>query len=106
MAAASEFPQANADLPSPFRPSHLPICLDSIYHFTIFVLAFSEVLMSEQIDELKMCELKAKGLMEEIDRRSSAPTVICGKCRAKANRPEQLHNPLPLKKSNLDNFWG
>jgi len=61
--------------------------------------------MSENIDDLKICQLKAQGLMEEIDRRSTEPTVICGKCRAKANLPEHLHNPLPLKKSNLDNFW-
>ena len=62
--------------------------------------------MTEPIEDLKMCELKAKGLMEEIDQRSTEPTVICGKCRVKANLPEQVHNPLPLKKSSLDNFWG
>jgi len=62
--------------------------------------------MTDSIEELKMCELKAKGLMEEIDRRSTNPTVVCGKCRAKANLPEQVHNPLPLKKSSLDGFWG
>lgn len=61
--------------------------------------------MIEAIDELKICQLKAQGLMEEIDRRSTAPTVVCGKCRAKANLPEQVHNPLPLTKKKLDNFW-
>jgi len=61
--------------------------------------------MDEQQDALKMCQLKAKGLMEEIDRRSSKPTVICNKCGAKANLPEQVHNPRPLKKTNLDSFW-
>lgn len=58
------------------------------------------------IEQLKICQLKAKGLMEEIDRRSTAPTVVCNKCGAKANRAEDLHNPLPLKKAHVDNFWG
>ncbi len=62
--------------------------------------------MTEENEDLKICQLKAKGLMEEIDRRSTNPTVVCGKCRAKANLPEQVHNPHPLKKSSLDNFWG
>jgi hypothetical protein len=54
---------------------------------------------------LKMCELKAKGLMEEIDRRSLNPIVVCGKCGAKADKPEYLHNPRPLMKKKTDNFW-
>ncbi len=58
------------------------------------------------IEELKMCQLKAKGLMEEIDRRSTAPTVVCNKCGAKANQADQVHNPLPLKKTKKDSFWG
>lgn len=62
--------------------------------------------MSDNIEQLKMCELKAKGMMEEIDRRSSKPTVVCGKCGAKANLPEQLHNPRPIAKKKLDSFWG
>jgi len=62
--------------------------------------------MPDPIDDLKICQLRAKGLMEEIDRRSDKPTVICNKCGAKANQPEQVHNPRPLKKKNLDNFWG
>lgn len=62
--------------------------------------------MTEKIAELKMCQLKAKGFMEEIDRRSDKPTVVCNKCGAKANLPEQVHNPRPLKKSNLGNYWG
>lgn len=61
--------------------------------------------MNEQTDSLKMCQLKAKGLMEEIDRRSNKPTVVCNKCGAKANLPEQVHNPRPLKKNSLDSFW-
>ena len=43
---------------------------------------------TEDLSQLRMCELKARGLMEEIDRRSSDPTVVCGKCNAKANKPE------------------
>lgn len=61
--------------------------------------------MTENFDQLKMCELRAKGLMEEIDRRSANPTVVCGKCGVKADRPEYLHNPRPLMKKKLDNFW-
>ena len=58
------------------------------------------------IEELKMCQLKAKGLMEEIDHRSTKPTVICNKCGVKANQADQVHNPLPLKKKTSDSFWG
>lgn len=61
--------------------------------------------MTENIAEMKMCQLKALGLMEEIDRRSDRPTVVCGKCGAKANLPEQLHNPRPLRKGLADSFW-
>lgn len=61
--------------------------------------------MSNDISQLKMCELRAKGLMEEIDKRSANPTVVCGKCRAKADRPEDLHNPRPLPTKKLDSFW-
>ena len=43
----------------------------------------------EETAKLKMCELKAKGLMEEIDKRSTEPTVVCGKCGAKANQQPQ-----------------
>ncbi len=61
---------------------------------------------NQQIDEPKMCELHTAGLMEKIDQRSDNPKFVCGKCRRKANRAEFLHNPLPLKKSTGDNFWG
>lgn len=61
---------------------------------------------AEDLSRLRMCELKARGLMEEIDRRSTDPTVICGKCMAKADRPEDLHNPRPLKKKAIDSLWG
>lgn len=59
----------------------------------------------EDHSDMKMCELKAKGLMEEIDQRSARPIVVCGKCGAKADKPEYLHNPRPLMKKKLDNFW-
>ena len=62
--------------------------------------------MTDSINQLKICELRAKGLMEEIDRRSTNPTVVCGKCGAKADSPKHLHNPRPLMKKKLDNFWG
>ncbi|MCW8859601.1 MAG: hypothetical protein OQK50_02435 [Deltaproteobacteria bacterium] len=62
--------------------------------------------MSENFEQLKMCELRAQGLLEEIDRRSTHPTVVCGKCGAKANHPEHLHNPRPLAKKKMDNYWG
>jgi hypothetical protein len=62
-------------------------------------------LMAENSEQLKMCELRAKGFMEEIDRRSTDPTVVCGKCGLKANLPEHLHNPRPLVTKKHDNFW-
>lgn len=59
----------------------------------------------EQLDQLKMCELRARGLMAEIDQRSANPTVVCGKCGAKADRPEYLHNPRPLARKKADSYW-
>ena len=57
------------------------------------------------LDRVKMCELRAQGLMEEIDRRSNNPTVVCGKCGLTADFSESLHNPRPLVKKKLDTFW-
>jgi len=54
---------------------------------------------------LKMCDLRAQGLMEEIDRRSTNPTFVCGKCGLKASLPESLHNPHPLTQKKTDTFW-
>ena len=53
---------------------------------------------SPQPDEqtTHMCGLKQQGLMEEIDRRSSRPTVVCNKCGAKADAAACLCNPRPL----------
>ena len=62
--------------------------------------------MTDNIEQFKICELRAKGLMEEIDKLSIKPTVVCGKCGAKADSPDHLHNPRPLTKKKLDSFWG
>jgi len=62
--------------------------------------------MAANLELLKKCELRAKGLMVEIDRRSTNPTVTCGKCGVNADLPEHLHNPRPLIKKKLDIFWG
>jgi len=66
----------------------------------------SDVGDDSPVEQLKMCQLKAGGLMQEIDRRSTKPTVVCAKCGAKANEAHQVHNPIPLKKSLGDSFWG
>jgi len=47
--------------------------------------------------DMHMCKLRQKGLMEEIDRRSATPTVICNKCGAKANQDRDLCQPRPCK---------
>lgn len=62
--------------------------------------------MEDVSAQLKMCELKAKGLLQEMDRRANKPTVVCGKCGAKANEAEHLHNPRPLAKKFSDSMWG
>ena len=43
-----------------------------------------------------LCKLRQEGLMEEIDRCSAHPTVICCKCGAKADRAEYLCQPRSL----------
>lgn len=43
-----------------------------------------------------MCKLRKHGLMEEIDRHSAHPTVICCKCGAKADSAAYLCQPRPL----------
>ncbi len=54
---------------------------------------------------MKMCELRAQGLMADIDRYSTNPKFVCGKCGLKADAPEFLHNPRPLVKKKPDTFW-
>lgn len=46
--------------------------------------------------EMHMCKLLKKGYMEEIDRRSRRPTVVCAKCGAKADEGRDLCQPRPL----------
>ena len=43
-----------------------------------------------------MCQLKHQGLMEEIDRRSTRPTVVCAKCGVKANDAAYLCTPRSI----------
>ncbi|MHB1398716.1 MAG: hypothetical protein ACYDAI_13520 [Trichloromonadaceae bacterium] len=50
----------------------------------------------EKSHKMHMCALKEKGMMAEIDQLSSKPTVVCGKCGAKANAAANLCNPRPL----------
>ena len=45
-----------------------------------------------------MCALKEKGDLELIRCLSTNPTVECGNCGAKANKPENLCNPVELPK--------
>jgi len=45
---------------------------------------------------LHFCQLLQRGLMEERDRRSRRPTVVCCKCGARADAPEDLCQPRPL----------
>lgn len=43
-----------------------------------------------------MCQLKSAGRMEEIDLHLAKPTVVCGKCGARADEGAYLCNPRPL----------
>jgi hypothetical protein len=43
-----------------------------------------------------MCKLFQKGMMMEIDQRSANPAVVCAKCGAKADKPENVCQPKPL----------
>lgn len=53
--------------------------------------------LSQQHPE-HICQLKAKGLTEEVARLSDAPTFECGICWTRANCPENLCDPYPLVK--------
>lgn len=50
----------------------------------------------EKSHKVHLCALKHKGLMADIDQLSSKPTVVCGKCGAKANIAANVCNPRPL----------
>ena len=43
-----------------------------------------------------MCQLKNKGMMEEIARRTAFPTVVCAKCGAEVNDAGYVCHPRPL----------
>jgi len=73
------------------------------YEFAVFR---GEPMSEKKTAAPKMCELHAAGLMEDADHYSDKPEFVCGKCRRKANRAENLHNPLPLKKTTGDKYWG
>ena len=47
---------------------------------------------------LHICQLKKKGLSEEVAARSSDPVYICHNCNATANRAEDLCNCSPFVK--------
>ena len=65
--------------------------------------------MSEPVDKacadpathhLHLCQLKKKGLTEEITARTNDPAYICHNCNGLANRAEDLCNCSPyLKKT-------
>jgi hypothetical protein len=43
-----------------------------------------------------MCQLKAEGRMEEIDRHAASPKFVCNKCGAKADDSGYLCQPREL----------
>lgn len=45
---------------------------------------------------LHLCQLKKKGLADEIAARTSDPAFICHNCNGAANRSEDLCNPSPF----------
>jgi len=48
--------------------------------------------------QLHLCQLKKKGLLEEISARTNAPGYICHNCNAAANHAEDLCNPSTFMK--------
>lgn len=48
--------------------------------------------------QLHLCQLKQRGLSQEIALRSNAASFVCHNCSAVANRAEDLCNPSPLPK--------
>lgn len=44
---------------------------------------------------LHLCQLKKRGLADEVDARTNAPAYICHNCNAVANRAEDLCNCSP-----------
>ena len=48
--------------------------------------------------QLHLCQLKKKGLQEEVTARSDNPGYLCHNCNASANQAEDLCNPSPFIK--------
>jgi hypothetical protein len=46
--------------------------------------------------QLHLCQLKKKGLLEEIATRTSNPGYLCHNCNASANQADDLCNPSPF----------
>ena len=45
---------------------------------------------------IHMCQLKCKGMREEIYRRTAYPTVVCTKCGVEVNNADYVCCPRPL----------
>ena len=48
--------------------------------------------------QMHICQLKKKGLQEEVSARSDNPGYLCHNCNASANQAEDLCNPSPFIK--------
>jgi hypothetical protein len=48
--------------------------------------------------QLHICQLKKKGLQEEVVARTDDPGFLCHNCNASANQAEDLCNPSPFIK--------
>ena len=48
--------------------------------------------------QLHICQLKKKGLREEVAARTNDPGFLCHNCNASANQAEDLCNPSPFVK--------
>lgn len=48
--------------------------------------------------QLHICQLKKKGLSEQISMRTGNSAFICHNCNATANQAEDLCNPSPIVK--------
>jgi hypothetical protein len=58
----------------------------------------SSVCRDPVLHHLHFCNLKKKGLTEEIAARSQAPAYVCHNCGARADREGDLCNASPLLK--------
>ena len=53
---------------------------------------------NEAEHQLHICQLKKKGLLEEVAARTDDPGYLCHNCNASANQAEDLCNPSPFVK--------